>query len=111
MNNPMDRRQLGKALLLGAAGAAVSHSQPSAPARLVPWMYMIWPLEQWLTGYGRILDAWDQGGVRGIVIGPIGRDDSCVCARSGNLPEVRRGSAGECAIGRGEGASATGAAR
>ena len=71
MNNIMDRRQLGKALLLGAAGAAVSHSQPPAPARLVPWMYMIWPLEQWLTGYGRILDAWDQGGVRGIVIGPL----------------------------------------
>ena len=71
MNNIMDRRQIGKALLLGAAGAAASRAQPPAPARLVPWMYMIWPLEQWLTDYRRILDAWDQGGVRGIVIGPL----------------------------------------
>jgi hypothetical protein len=68
----MNRRQLGQALLLGAGGAGLARAQqPAAQARLVPWMYMIWPLEQWLTDYPRILDAWDAGGVRGIVIGPL----------------------------------------
>lgn len=32
---------------------------------------MIYPLEQWLTDPGRTLDAWESGGVRGIVIGPL----------------------------------------
>lgn len=32
---------------------------------------MIWPLEQWLTDQNRRLDAWEAGGVRGIVIGPL----------------------------------------
>jgi len=39
--------------------------------RLVPWMYMIYPLEQWLDDYERTLDAWEEGGVRGLVIGPL----------------------------------------
>lgn len=64
----MNRRQLAQSLLFGAAAAA----QPAAPAsRLVPWMYMIYPLEQWLGDYRRTLDAWESGGVRGIVIGPL----------------------------------------
>jgi hypothetical protein len=41
------------------------------PSRLVAWMYMIYPLEQWLTDYEKTLDAWAEGGVRGIVIGPL----------------------------------------
>jgi len=65
----IDRRKLGK-VLFGAAGAALAAPQ-QAPERLVAWMYMIWPLEQWLTDYERILDAWGDGGVRGIVIGPL----------------------------------------
>jgi hypothetical protein len=64
----IDRRQLGKTLLFGAGAAGL---RAQAPARLVPWMYMIFPLEQWLTDYRRTLDAWEQGGVRGIVIGPL----------------------------------------
>src|SRR3954464_12982629 len=63
----LSRRQLGKTLLFAQTGAAQTVASP----RLVPWMYMIWPLEQWLTDYRRILDAWEQGGVRGIVIGPL----------------------------------------
>ena len=42
---------------------------PTKP--LVPWMYMIFPLEQWLSDYERTLDAWAEGGVRGLVIGPL----------------------------------------
>lgn len=38
--------------------------------RLTPWMYMIYPIEQWLDDYERTLNAWADGGVRGIVIGP-----------------------------------------
>jgi hypothetical protein len=39
--------------------------------RLVAWMYMIYPLEQWLADYRRTFDAWEEGGVRGIAIGPL----------------------------------------
>ena len=42
---------------------------PTKP--LVPWMYMIYPLEQWLSDYPRTFDAWADGGVRGLVIGPL----------------------------------------
>ncbi|HEX4071186.1 MAG TPA: hypothetical protein VHX68_08450, partial [Planctomycetaceae bacterium] len=42
---------------------------PTKP--LVPWMYMIYPLEQWLSDYERTFDAWADGGVRGLVIGPL----------------------------------------
>jgi len=52
-----------------AASAAPLLAQPAQ--RLVPWMYMIYPLEQWLGDYERTLDAWEEGGVRGLVIGPL----------------------------------------
>ncbi|MFN7649667.1 MAG: hypothetical protein ACK5UT_19400 [Acidobacteriota bacterium] len=68
MNSLFSRRQLGKTLF-GAAGVAAA--QPAPAQRLVPWMYMIYPLEQWLGDYRQILDAWEAGGVRGIVIGPL----------------------------------------
>ena len=32
---------------------------------------MIYPLEQWLPDYRTTFDAWAEGGVRGIVIGPL----------------------------------------
>ncbi len=54
---------------LGAAAAPLASAEPAKP--LVPWMYMIYPIEQWLSDYPRTLDAWEQGGVRGIVIGPL----------------------------------------
>lgn len=61
------RRTFAKSLLAAAAPQAAA--QP--PSRLVPWMYMIYPLEQWLADHDRTLDAWQSGGVRGIVIGPL----------------------------------------
>ncbi len=61
-----------RTLLQTLAGAASAVAAPDPPAsRLVAWMYMIYPLEQWLTDYERTLDAWESGGVRGIVIGPL----------------------------------------
>src|SRR4051794_29157416 len=54
-----------------AAGGAPLLGQQAPAGRLVPWMYMIFPIEQWLTDYQRTMDAWAEGGVRGIVIGPI----------------------------------------
>ena len=57
---------------LGAALGASAAPLLAQPAqRLVPWMYMIYPLEQWLGDYERTLDAWEEGGVRGLVIGPL----------------------------------------
>jgi hypothetical protein len=74
-NGTLDRRTLVRTLV-GAASASVFNRRANAapdPAnsRLVAWMYMIYPLEQWLTDYERTLDAWESGGVRGIVIGPL----------------------------------------
>lgn len=66
----MSRRTLLKALPLGWHWTRLAAFQP-APERLVAWMYMIYPLEQWLTDFRRTLDAWEEGGVRGIVIGPL----------------------------------------
>lgn len=51
---------------LPAPNAGASPVKP-----LVPWMYMIYPLEQWLSDYRRTFDAWAEGGVRGLVIGPL----------------------------------------
>ncbi len=55
--------------MVAAAGAQLG-AQPAAQP-LVPWMYMIYPIEQWLSDYQRTMDAWAEGGVRGIVIGPL----------------------------------------
>jgi hypothetical protein len=65
----MDRRTFAGALLGGSLGGAL-WAQASRP-KLVAWMYMIYPLEQWLADYQRTFDAWAEGGVRGIVIGPL----------------------------------------
>jgi len=65
----MDRRTFARTLAFGALGGCVAAQPPAAP--LVPWMYMIYPLEQWLSDYPRTLDAWEEGGVRGLVIGPL----------------------------------------
>ena len=67
------RRPLLGAERPGDAEAAPSTPRPAAgpAARLVPWMYMIYPLEQWLDDYRRTFDAWAEGGVRGLVIGPL----------------------------------------
>ncbi len=63
----LSRRQLAQTLL--GATATIQAQQP--PSKLTAWMYMIYPLEQWLTNFPQILDAWEAGGVRGIVIGPL----------------------------------------
>ena len=68
MNMSLDRRSLLRSL---AGGALAAGAPAQVKPRLVAWMYMIYPLEQWLTDYERTLDAWEAGGVRGIVIGPL----------------------------------------
>ena len=62
----IQRRTLFRNLLLTPV-ALRAQTQP----RLVAWMYMIYPLEQWLADFRRTLDAWEEGGVRGLVIGPL----------------------------------------
>ncbi len=36
-----------------------------------PWIFVHNPLEHWLTDYQRTFDAWEEGGVRGIVVGRL----------------------------------------
>lgn len=79
----MSRRGFASAIMLGTAatrnatgGQAPVPRQAAGPVEippkpLVPWMYMIYPLEQWLPDYRRTFDAWEEGGVRGIVLGPL----------------------------------------
>src|SRR5688572_4996230 len=80
----LDRRAFTTKIVLGAVGTALAPTTQTAgsgqagdlrftkPANpLVPWMYMIFPIEQRLTDYQRTFDAWGDGGVRGIVIGPL----------------------------------------
>ena len=38
---------------------------------MTPWIFVHNPLERWLDEYGRIFDAWEDGGVRGIVVGRL----------------------------------------
>ena len=63
----LSRRALGYTML----GVAAAHLGAQKASPLVPWIYMIYPLEQWLNDYDRTLDAWEAGGVRGLVIGPL----------------------------------------
>ncbi len=85
----LDRRGFTTKIVLGAAGMALAPGariampqsagsgraealtfrKPANP--LVPWMYMIFPIEQWLADFERTFDAWADGGVRGLVIGPL----------------------------------------
>src|SRR5207253_1565228 len=65
----ISRRGFAGAMLGAAAAAAQRPPRPLQP--LVPWMYMIYPIEQWLSDYPTTLDAWEAGGVRGLVIGPL----------------------------------------
>ncbi|MCX6622538.1 MAG: hypothetical protein NTY38_16015, partial [Acidobacteria bacterium] len=66
------RREVSRSIALAACAAGslfgARNSEPE-PARLSAWMYVITPLERWLTDYRRIFDAWAEGGVRGIVVG------------------------------------------
>src|SRR5262249_51421884 len=68
-NLKMDRRTFSAALAGGAFTGGI-WGLPT-PQKLVPWMYMIYPLEQWLENFRQTFDAWASGGVRGIVIGPL----------------------------------------
>ena len=36
---------------------------------MVPWIFVHNPLEPWLEDYRKTFDAWEDGGVRGIVVG------------------------------------------
>ena len=35
------------------------------------WIFIHNPLERWMADYERIFDAWEEGGVRGIVVGRL----------------------------------------
>lgn len=51
------------------ASQALSLRAAPGPAPMVPWIFMHSPLEHWMGNYSRILDAWQEGRVRGIAIG------------------------------------------
>lgn len=53
------------------APAGPAARAPAPDTRLVPWMFIHHPLEPWLADYPRMLDAWAEGGVRGLVIGRL----------------------------------------
>ena len=41
---------------------------------MTPWMFILNPFERWaplLADYGRVFDLWQEGGVRGIVVGRL----------------------------------------
>jgi hypothetical protein len=38
---------------------------------MVPWIFTHDPLEHWMNDYRRIFDAWEEGGVRGIIVGRL----------------------------------------
>jgi len=38
---------------------------------MVPWIFVHNPLEHWLADHRRTFDAWEDGGVRGIVVGRL----------------------------------------
>jgi hypothetical protein len=89
-NSGVDRRGFVVGMMLGAIGGALpggsAQSQAAAPAGcpgeaaraagaptgpLVPWMYLHTPLEHWFPDCKRTFDAWEEGGVRGIVVGRL----------------------------------------
>lgn len=38
---------------------------------MVPWIFVNQPLEWWMADYQRLFDAWEDGGIRGIVVGRL----------------------------------------
>ena len=86
----IQRRDFVAGITLGALGSkiarVISPSQTEARvgnqeaetaavqtpgSKLVPWMYIHNPIEHWMADYQRTFDAWHEGGVRGIVVGPL----------------------------------------
>ena len=72
--------------IAGSINRALASSQPKEPnnsqewllnrdkrvgTSLVPWIYIHAPLEHWMSNYKQAFDAWEKGGVRGIVVGPL----------------------------------------
>ena len=50
---------------------ATGRGTGSACEPLVPWIFVHDPLEHWLADYRQTFDAWEQGGVGGIVVGRL----------------------------------------
>jgi hypothetical protein len=84
----IQRRDFVAGMMLGALGKAfagdVSPAQTEARVgnqeagvegaespggKMVPWMFVHGPLESYMAGYQRTFDAWEEGGIRGIVLG------------------------------------------
>jgi hypothetical protein len=70
---------LGRSLagvLAPARAEARAGAQEAAPVaaessgkKMVPWIFMHSPLERYMADYKRTFDAWEEGGLRGIVVG------------------------------------------
>jgi hypothetical protein len=57
---------------------------------MIPWIFTHSPLEHWLPDYQRTFDAWEDGGVRGIVFGYLQfmQDDGTTIRTFAPDPEV-----------------------
>ena len=70
-------QSLAAALAPIASGKPVGSEEPDTVGEkpsgrpLVPWMYVHSALEHWMSDYQRTFSAWADGGVRGIVVGPL----------------------------------------
>jgi len=83
----IQRRDFVTGIMLGTLGRSVGIISPSqaearvgnqeagtgaveAPGgKMVPWVFVHSPLERWMSDYQRTFDAWEEGGVRGILLG------------------------------------------
>ena len=48
---------------------AGTRAAEAAASKMVPWVFCHSPLERYMADYQRTFDAWEDGGVRGIVLG------------------------------------------
>ncbi len=70
-------QSLAAALAPIASGKPMGSEEPDTVGEkpsgrpLVPWMYVHSALEHWMSDYQRTFSAWADGGVRGIVVGPL----------------------------------------
>ena len=76
------------------------------------WIFVFNPLERYMANYKHIFDAWEEGGVRGIVVGRMfffrgrRRPNSRLSPRSPSLRRPRASSARGAAPRLGKGAGA-----
>ena len=56
------------------------------------WIFMHDPFERWMADYKRIFDAWEDGGLTGIVVGRLNfyQDDGTFVPTFASDPDVYR---------------------